>query len=131
MLRLVHSQAGPASDRRPGSAGLRVDYSQMRRGRPAEVFGHLSRVLGELNLHSCNIKIGVCARPENLMQRLARQHPWREMKLLWSTNSCAQARQMAELLHAWDAKLCLQRPGTPWPETGEGLRRLFAFAVVR
>jgi hypothetical protein len=108
-----------------------VDYSQVRRGRPAEVFNHLARVLGELNLHSFNLKIGVCARPESLMQRLAREHPWREMKPLWSTDSCDQARQMAELLHAWDAKLCLQRPDSTDLEAGEPVRRMFAFAVVR
>lgn len=137
MLRLVHGKAeggrprAAVKDRSPASRGGWLDYSHMRLGKPSEVFDDLCKVLGELNFESFNIKTGISSQPARLMGKLVHEHPWREMKLLWSTDSRDQAAQMADLLHAWDAKLYLEHPEDASKQSSAPKQPIYAFAVVR
>jgi hypothetical protein len=137
MLRLVKSSSrerGPRprkAGRLPGPGQGQIDYSDLRQGRPGEVFEDLARTLGDLNLNSFNIKIGVTSQPGRVWSLMVRERPWSQMKLLWTTACSRHARQMAEMLHAWDAKLYLDGSCPPPEADDPGGSPYYAFAVVR
>ncbi len=86
---------------------MAVDYSEMRIGPPREVFENLAHRLGELNFNSANMKLGVSDSPCQAHGAQGGERVWPVMKMLYLTHSPIQAREMADLLRAWDAKLFL------------------------
>lgn len=86
---------------------MSLDYGEIAIGAPGEVMERLSRRLGELNFNSANMKLGVTDEPCRAWRGQGGEEAWPVMKVLYLTHSLAQARQMADLLRAWDAKLFL------------------------
>ncbi len=110
---------------------MSLDYGEVCIGRPAEVMERLARRLGQLNFASANIRVGVTGDPAAAWARLGRERPWGLMKLLWITHSFAQAREMAGLLRAWDAKVFDSQGPEPDQEPCRRSSSFYAFVVLR
>jgi hypothetical protein len=87
---------------------MSLDFSEIMIGAPGEVMARLSPRLGELNFASANLKLGVSDDPQRVWRGQGGEEAWPLLKLLYLTHSLAQAREMAGLLRAWDAKLFLR-----------------------
>lgn len=126
---------------------MSLDYSEIIIGAPEEVMARLATRLGELNFASANLKTGVSDDPQRVWRGLGGEDSWPLLKLLYLTHSPAQARQMAGLLRAWDAKLFLREsleeedayPADPDPaprrkrahRAGRHAASFYAFALIR
>jgi hypothetical protein len=126
---------------------MSLDYSEIMIGEPGEVMERLALRLGELNFSSANLKLGMSDDPCRVWRGQGGEEAWPVMKLLYLTHSPAQARQMADLLRAWDAKLFLRadlgqyldpenppaqpgrQPGRRYP--GRHAASIYAFALIR
>lgn len=105
------------------------DYSQIAIGPPEAVLGQLTARLGELNMRSANMRMGLTHDPDALLRSQQGEQPWQAMRLLWATRSPDQARRLGERLHAWDRKLYLDNEA-PEPQAGQK-PTYYAYALVR
>jgi hypothetical protein len=127
---------------------MSLDFSEIMIGPPEEVMERLAPRLGELNFASANLKLGVSDDPQQTWRDQGGELAWPLLKLLYLTHSPAQARRMAGLLRAWDAKLFLyvdleDEEGPPPLACGRAGRRggpgrrarqaasFYAFALIR
>ncbi|KMY68561.1 hypothetical protein AAU61_02645 [Desulfocarbo indianensis] len=109
---------------------MSLDYSEIIQGPPGKVAQDLRRRLAELRAGWPALKTGVTSDPERMLDTLRQGGFSPAMKLLWVSYSAAQAREMGELLRAWDESLFALDPALNWEaEAALGLS-YYVFAAL-
>ncbi|ADK83800.1 hypothetical protein Deba_0426 [Desulfarculus baarsii DSM 2075] len=108
---------------------MSLDYSEIAIGDPKMVIARLTARIGQLNFSTRNIRVGLTASPEATFLQQGGDGRWSVMKLLYVTRSFAKARQMGELLRAYDAKLFVddEQMGLMGPHAST----YYAYALIR
>lgn len=108
-----------------------LDFSEVRIGRAAQMFEHITTRMGELLGVSLNVKCGVTRDPEDSLRMVNRQCDWPVMKLIWVTNSLVEAQKMAHLLMSWDRKQYVRDDNDPVLSPFEVSRHYYAYLLIR
>lgn len=108
---------------------MSLDYSEIAIGDPARVIERLTGRIGQLNFSTRNIRVGVTDNPEATFREMGGAGRWAVMKLLYVTRSFGKARQMGELLRAWDGKLFVDDGQDQ--QAGPHAATYYAYALIR
>ena len=108
-----------------------LDFTEVRIGRAARMFEHITTRMGQLLGVSLNVKCGVTRDPEDTLRMVNRQCDWPVMKLMWVTNSLVEAQKMANLLMAWDRKQYVRDDNDPVVSPFEVSRHYYAYLLIR